>query len=581
MGHNHYGNQTTTDPDLPQCKYLYGKPLKADLEETDKHHEDAKESVETTNLRTFTPVGSREELDSASDKPSSAVACSGYHDRGTTWIRRESQGQYFETSMLIPAHIPKKILTQAVHEQVPTASQRHFARECRFAKYQENRANGRNEKRIVAIEDSNSKALVATDNNEDIDWTKEFDAEPVTYAMMALTGLMLHQYSLALMANNKPSGGGRTEILGYQMSLESLEVMLKTHEKNEYAWGDKYEQMEYDLKIRDLKLEEKQKELDQALKERDDFKVKLEKWDSDLAIRNKVVDQEKTKSSQSAIDRNKVIIEDWVDSDDEETDVSESQKETVFNSENSETSFENRSPNSQNSVGQESRTKGLGNKGGTARSRVPQAVLSRSTDGSYYPRLDNRRPRISSYSPSSRSSTTRTPHRPQRPKKIVKSIWVKKGSTVGSQAVLPQTDYAIIDSGCSGSMTGDKDKLSDFKEFKGGYVAFGNDSKGGRISGKGTIKTSCLDFEKVSYVEELKFNLLSVSQICDKKHNNDGYRLDLKIIIPSGGIICFVAKATEDEAVTMATEDGACQLQKYQQVGLRHLVRVYLQRIHA
>ncbi|GJX99991.1 hypothetical protein Tco_0357010 [Tanacetum coccineum] len=30
-------------------------------------------------------------------------------------------------------------------------------------------------------------------------------------------------------------------------------------------------------------------------------------------------------------------------------------------------------------------------------------------------------------------------------------------------------DYAIIDSGCSGSMTGDKDKLSDFKEFKGGY----------------------------------------------------------------------------------------------------------------
>ncbi|GJS13823.1 putative ribonuclease H-like domain-containing protein [Tanacetum coccineum] len=81
--------------------------------------------------------------------------------------------------------------------------------------------------------------------------------------------------------------------------------------------------------------------------------------------------------------------------------------------------------------------------------------ISRSTDGSYYPRMDSRRPSISSYSPSSRSSTTRTPHRPQRPKKIVKSIWVKKGSTVGSQAVLPQTgnpeedlkDYAIIDSG--------------------------------------------------------------------------------------------------------------------------------------
>ncbi|GJQ95839.1 putative ribonuclease H-like domain-containing protein [Tanacetum coccineum] len=734
----------------------------------------------------------------------------------------------------------------------------HFARECRFAKYQENKANGRNEKRIVAIEDSNSKALVATDNNEDIDWTKEFDAEPVTYAMMALTGVEQDDWSiefdaehmhfgqdglddfdwsnkaddapisLALMATNSETQ--RTEILGYQMSLESLEVMLKTHEKNEYAWGDKYEQMEYDLKIRDLKLEEKQKELDQALKERDDFKVKLEKWSNasvlqnevlnkqryvsdkscigfgiessnsmesdissgdetltdstyenfkrekaykavppptgtiippranvsftgidELAIRNKVVNQEKTKSSQSAIDRNKVIIEDWVDSDDEETDVSESQKETAFNSENSETSFENRSPNSQNSVGQESRTKGLGNKGGklcfvcyspnhlikdcnlhertfkhtqthktkgtqgsretrpvwnniqrvnhsnfarnsryphqrrsfipsavltrdglistarpkmtqtvpskstanvtyqgTARSRVPQAVLSRSTDGSYYPRMDNRRPRISSYSPSSRSSTTRTPHRPQRPKKVVKSIWVKKGSTVGSQAVLPQTvkksamispkqtwkpkgnyldsvnrgngsytlkqfeygnpeedlkDYAIIDSGCSGSMTGDKDKLSDFKEFKGGYVAFGNDSKGGRISGKGTIKTSCLDFEKVSYVEELKFNLLSVSQICDKKHNvlftdkeclilspkfkfvdedlvilraprkNDVYSLDLKNIIPSGGITCLVAKATEDEAVLWHRRLGHVNFKNINKLVKGNLVR--------
>ncbi|GKA21549.1 reverse transcriptase domain-containing protein [Tanacetum coccineum] len=76
---------------------------------------------------------------------------------------------------------------------------------------------------------------------------------------------------------------------------------------------------------------------------------------------------------------------------------------------------------------------------GTARSRVPQAALSQSTDGSYYPRMDNRRPRISSYSPLSRSSNPRTTYRQQRPKKTVKSIWVKKGSTVGSHAVLPQT----------------------------------------------------------------------------------------------------------------------------------------------
>ncbi|GKF95387.1 hypothetical protein Tco_0288122, partial [Tanacetum coccineum] len=70
------------------------------------------------------------------------------------------------------------------------------ARIRKFAKYQENRANGRQEKRIVAIEDSNSKALVATDNNEEVDWTKEFDAEPVTFAMMALTGVEQDDWSM-------------------------------------------------------------------------------------------------------------------------------------------------------------------------------------------------------------------------------------------------------------------------------------------------------------------------------------------------------------------------------------------------
>ncbi|GKA73923.1 putative ribonuclease H-like domain-containing protein [Tanacetum coccineum] len=84
------------------------------------------------------------------------------------------------------------------------------------------------------------------------------------------------------------------------------------------------------------------------------------------------------------------------------------------------------------------------------------------------------------------------------------------------------------------SMRGDKTNISEFQGVQGGYVAFGNDPKGGRITGKGTIKTSCIDFENVSYVKELKFNLLSVSQISPRK--NDVYSLNLKIIFPSGGV---------------------------------------------
>nr|GEY53481.1 ribonuclease H-like domain-containing protein [Tanacetum cinerariifolium] len=61
--------------------------------------------------------------------------------------------------------------------------------------------------------------------------------------------------------------------------------------------------------------------------------------------------------------------------------------------------------------------------------------------------------------------------------------------------------------------------LSDFEEINGGYVAFGGNPKGGKITGKGKIKTENLEFDDVCFVKELKFNLFSVSQMCDKKNS--------------------------------------------------------------
>ncbi|GJZ62297.1 hypothetical protein Tco_0618434 [Tanacetum coccineum] len=219
--------------------------------------------------------------------------------------------------------------------------------------------------KIECFNYSNSKALVATDNNEEIDWTKEFDAEPVTFAMMALTELEEDDWS---------------------MEIDAEPVHFGQDGLGDFDWSNKADDTPVSLAL--------------------------------MATNSEVPYCSK---------------------------CSKSYKQLLENYQTEKDNFQK-----------------------------------------------------------ARSSTTRTPHRPQRPKKIMKSIWVKKESTVGSQAVLPQNETR---------------QLSDFKEFKGGYVAFGNDPKGGRITGKGTIKTSCIDFEKVSYVEELKFNLLSVSQICDKKHN--------------------------------------------------------------
>nr|GEZ00456.1 hypothetical protein [Tanacetum cinerariifolium] len=139
-------------------------------------------------------------------------------------------------------------------------------------------------------------------------------------------------------------------------------------------------------------------------------------------------------------------------------------------------------------------------------------------------------------------------------------------------------DKGVIDSGCSRHMTGHMSYLFDFEELNGGYVAFGGNLKGGKIAGKGKIKTCKLDFDDVYFVKELKFNLFSVLQMCDKKNSvlftdteclvlsldfklpdasqvllrvpreNNMYNINLKNTVPSGDLTCLFTKATIDES---------------------------------
>ncbi|WCJ26514.1 Retrovirus-related Pol polyprotein from transposon RE1 [Euphorbia peplus] len=71
-----------------------------------------------------------------------------------------------------------------------------------------------------------------------------------------------------------------------------------------------------------------------------------------------------------------------------------------------------------------------------------------------------------------------------------------------------------IDSGCSRHMTGDEKAFITFVPKRGGKVSFG-DAQKGRILGSGSIGTNP-PIEDVSLVRGLKFNLLSVAQLCDK-----------------------------------------------------------------
>ncbi|GJX11369.1 retrovirus-related pol polyprotein from transposon TNT 1-94 [Tanacetum coccineum] len=164
-------------------------------------------------------------------------------------------------------------------------------------------------------------------------------------------------------------------------------------------------------------------------------------------------------------------------------------------------------------------------------------------------------------------------------------------------------DQGYVDSGCSRHMTGNMSYLSDFKEFDGGYVTFGGGAKGGKITGKGTLKTGKLDFEDVYFVKELQFNLFSVSQMCDKKNSvlftdtgcfvlspdfkladesqvllkvprkNNMYSVDMKNIVSKKCLTCLVAKATINESMLWHRRLGHVNFNTINKLVKENLVR--------
>ncbi|GJW62077.1 uncharacterized mitochondrial protein-like protein [Tanacetum coccineum] len=97
----------------------------------------------------------------------------------------------------------------------------------------------------------------------------------------------------------------------------------------------------------------------------------------------------------------------------------------------------------------------------------------------------------------------------QKPKAILNVV---KGNQVNAVK-----EKGVIDSGCSRHMTLNMSYLTDFEEIDRGYVAFGGNTKGGKITGRVPRK-------------------------------NNMYSVDLKNIVPKGGLTCLFAKATYDES---------------------------------
>nr|GFC92671.1 hypothetical protein [Tanacetum cinerariifolium] len=91
-------------------------------------------------------------------------------------------------------------------------------------------------------------------------------------------------------------------------------------------------------------------------------------------------------------------------------------------------------------------------------------------------------------------------------------------------------DERVFDSGCSRSMTGNKERLDDFQVFQGGKVTFRGD-------------TECLVLSKDFKLPDNSMVGLKVP----RKHNL--YTINLNNLWPRGNLACLVANASVDESV--------------------------------
>ncbi|GJT24656.1 putative ribonuclease H-like domain-containing protein [Tanacetum coccineum] len=452
----------------------------------------------------------------------------------------------------------------------------HFARECRSGRNQGRRSYGDNGRSNAPTNESSSQALLAQDGLGDYDWSNDFEVEPVNYALMAISfsssssssdnevqkcskqclesfKTLQKNYDSEREKHNK----ARLEIQGYEIALESLESKILGHEKNELAWGEKYEFQNYELKCREIKINNLNLELEKVVKERDELNLKIVKWEEssknlnellnsqmsardktglgygtqlnemsnisetdrnfltprvdisfagldEYAIRKKIIESTElnTKTSETVvgesvvsnpkINRDRVITEDW--NSDDEDDASKVQ--TVSHVKTNETQTVK---SRVDKFGQTSQKQGIGFK------KIKACFVKNMTTAETRAIVNTGKGKMDTDLKKSRWVWRPKGTYLDHVSKDSGSFMLKKFE-YGNPKILLQ-DHAVVDSGCSSHMTGNKAYLSDYEDYNGGFVAFRSDPKGGK--------------------------------------NNS---LDLKNIVPSRGITCLYANAIADES---------------------------------
>ncbi|GJY35790.1 putative ribonuclease H-like domain-containing protein, partial [Tanacetum coccineum] len=439
----------------------------------------------------------------------------------------------------------------------------HFAREYRAPRNQENR-NG-DVPRIIVLVETPTNALVVQDGIGGYDWSFQAEEGPTDFALMA----------------HLSSGSSSSE---FEVSTCSKACLISYESLKEH-----FDKQKEQLKISNLEIIELKNQLAEVLREKDDLKLKLEKFEkssknltdllySQISVNNKTgicFDSQMTENKLHDIHKNNSEV-----------------FKSAYDSSVNEIEEENNQVNDRFKNVEGYHAVPPPYTGNYMPSRPDELTAPKNSD--FKEKVNTAKVNNVTTTGTKAVVSVVQGHEENAVKSSACWIWRPTGKVIDhiskdSGSYMPKRfdygnpqyalqDQGIFDSGCSRHMTRNKSYLTDYQDIDGGFVAFAGSPKGGKITRKGKIRTGKLDFEDVYFVKELKFNLFSVSQMCDKKNSvlfteteclilspdfklldesqvllkvprqNNMYSFNLKNVVPSGGLTCLFAKATIDES---------------------------------
>ncbi|GJZ78158.1 hypothetical protein Tco_0642830 [Tanacetum coccineum] len=174
-------------------------------------------------------------------------------------------------------------------------------------------------RRNAPVDTSTSNALVVQDGIGGYDWSFQAEEGITNFALMAYTSQGLSssdsevhtcfkdclksyetlqkQYDQQREALNTSN----LEIIGYQMGLESLEARIVVHEKNKAIYEEDIAFLKYDAQVKDISIKNLKNQLEEALKEKDDLKLKLEKFEESSKNLTKLINSQITSKDKTGL----------------------------------------------------------------------------------------------------------------------------------------------------------------------------------------------------------------------------------------------------------------------------------------